>query len=77
MAKNPFGSDDAKGNIDRGTEPRIEEKINPSAPTTGTEGWGNAPDEANVPGANPTAKKPGKEGGGNLREKPDEQKKAS
>ncbi len=63
MAKNPFGSDDAKGNIDRGTQP----EINPSAPTTGTEGWGNAPDEGMVPGANPTAKRPGKEGGGNLR----------
>jgi hypothetical protein len=76
MAKNPFGSDDTKGSIDGGTEPRIEEKINPSGPTTGTEGWGNAPDEADVPGANPTSKRPGKEGGGNLRE-PEEKKRAS
>lgn len=68
MAKNPFGSDDAKGSIDSGTEPNIEEKINPSGPTTGTEGWGKAPDEANVPGANPIAKKPGKEDAGNLRD---------
>jgi hypothetical protein len=73
MAKNPFGSDDAKGNIDKGTEPRI----NPSGPTTGTEGWGNAPDEANVPGATPTAKKPGKEGAGNLREDPGKERRAS
>jgi predicted small metal-binding protein len=41
--------------------------INPSGPTTGTEGWGNARDEANIAGANPSSTVPGKEGGGNLR----------
>lgn len=75
MPRNPFGSDDTKGSIDRGTEPKIEEKINPSGPTTGTEGWGSAPDETNIPGATPTSKKPGKEGAGNLRQNESDQPK--
>jgi predicted small metal-binding protein len=41
--------------------------INPSGPTTGTEGYGNARDEGGIAANNPSSTVPGKEGGGNLR----------
>ncbi|MBV8208361.1 MAG: hypothetical protein JO041_16370 [Acidobacteria bacterium] len=51
MARNPFGADDAEGK-------QPAEQINPSGPTTGTEGWGHGSDEGEVPGANPVSGAP-------------------
>ena len=48
--KNPTGTPSTTGG-----------KMNPSAPTAGTEG-----PSTNLAGKNPTAQRPGKEGGGNL-----------
>ena len=65
---NPF---DQPGSIDAGTVPDPTKNpagnINPSGPTTGTEGWGNGRDEQMVGSNNPSSTVPGKEGGGNLR----------
>ena len=62
---------DRPPSIDSGTVPDPTKSpvgnINPSGPTTGTEGWGNARDEAMIANDNPSSTVPGKEGGGNLR----------
>lgn len=54
-----------------GTNPETESRdggINPSAPTTGTEGYGMTSDERDrVGGPNPTASHPGTEGAGDVR----------
>jgi predicted small metal-binding protein len=54
----------------RGEQTRqSSERINPSGPTTGTEGYGlGAGERGNIGGSNPTNVSPGREGGGNLRE---------
>lgn len=63
---------DKKGrNQEFSTEATAEEKgaINPSAPSAGTEGWGqmNRTEAEVVGGSNPTESRPGTEGAGDVR----------